>query len=332
MINNTTTTNSAAMRKEYISRLNRVLDYIELNLDRDLSLNQIASVANFSPFHFHRIFSSMMGETLNQFIQRLRIEKAAMFLAAYPERSVTEIAFICGFTSSSSFARTFKEYYKVSASEWRRIKNEKHNLEDSKIGKVKNKPGEVVQVSSMYIDNSLDKQIWRIEVSYQDENIKAEVEVKELPEQTVAYVRHVGPYAADETLFEEYVGKLFKWAGPRGLLNFPETQQFNVYHDDPNVTDEDKLRLSICISVPPETETEGEIGKMKISGGKYAIARFELSNTQFEAAWNSIFGGWLPESGYQPAEGFCFEICQNNPKEHPEGKHIVDICIPVKPL
>jgi len=64
-------------REEYVSRINRVIDHIEANLDTDLSLERLAEVAGFSPFHFHRIFRAMMGETLNQFIQRLRIEKAA---------------------------------------------------------------------------------------------------------------------------------------------------------------------------------------------------------------------------------------------------------------
>ena len=45
-----------------------------------------------------------------------------------------------------------------------------------------------------------------------------------------------------------------------------------------------------------------------------------------------VFGGWLPESGYQPDDRLCYEIYQNDPKEHPEGIHIVDICVPVKPL
>ncbi|MBN2395127.1 MAG: GyrI-like domain-containing protein [Candidatus Atribacteria bacterium] len=49
-------------------------------------------------------------------------------------------------------------------------------------------------------------------------------------------------------------------------------------------------------------------------------------------AWNAVFGGWLPESGYQPDDGPCYEFYHNNPEEHTEHKHIIDICVPVKPL
>ncbi len=321
------------LRQEYISRINCVLDYIEMNLHEQLSLEKVAEVAHFSPYHFHRIFSAMMGEPLNRFIQRLRVEKAATSLRAYPSQSVTQIALSCGFGSSASFARAFKEYYKISASEWRRQKINNPGKTNSKDGKHHGISGEVNIYSSIYFSSAPNKQLWRIEMKDKKQNLlKAEVEVKNLPEQTVAYVRHVGAYAGDASLFAKYITKLFKWAGPRGLLNFPVTQQLNIYHDDPNLTDESKLRLSIGITVPPNTETSGEIGKMKVPAGKYAIARFELKEDQFEEAWDAVYGGWLPQSGYQPGDGFCFEICHNNPEEHPEHKHAVDICIPVKPL
>ena len=107
------------LRQEYISRINRVIDYIEANLQEELSLNSLADVSNFSRFHFHRIFKSMVGETLNQFINRIRIEKAASQLIINPRKSITEIAFDCGFSGSASFSRSFKEMYKMSPSGWR---------------------------------------------------------------------------------------------------------------------------------------------------------------------------------------------------------------------
>jgi AraC family transcriptional regulator len=163
-------------------------------------------------------------------------------------------------------------------------------------------------------------------------NEQIKVEVKEMPQLDVAYVRHIGPYKGDSELFEGLIGKLMKWAGPRGLLRFPETQLLTVYHDDPKITDEDKLRTSACITVPQDTPVDGEVGKMAIPGGKFAVASFEIASDEFEDAWNMLMGGWMPKSGYQPDDRLCYELCLNNPKEHPENKHIVDICVPVKPL
>lgn len=319
---------------EYKSRINRVIDYIEANIDKDLSLERLAGVASFSPFHFHRIFAAMTGETLNQYIQRIRIEKAAARLISNPKKSITEIALDCGFSGSSPFARAFRDIFSMSASQWR----SGGYLRDSKIGETDSKksqlPGNIGKdfvISSYYTEGEIRNQIWRIKMKEKN-HIQAEVEVKDIPEFHVAYIRHVGPYAGDVELFGRLFGKLATWAGPRGLLNSPDARFISVYHDSPEVTDESKLRTSICITVPEDTPVEGEIGKMTIAGGKYAVARFEIASDEYPDAWDAVFGGWMPESGYQPDDGPCYELYLNNPEEHPERKCIVEICVPVKPL
>ena len=323
---------SQSLRNEYISRINRVIDYIEQHIHEELVLSNIAEIANFSRFHFHRIFLGITGETLNAFIQRLRLERAATSLNTNHTKSITQIAFESGFSSSATFARAFKEKFKMSASEWR----SKTLNQNSNLGKVKSKSdqlngkvGEEVQKISFYIDPETNNQIWRIKKM---DKSQVNVEVKELPEMTVAYVRHIGPYKGDSALFDKMFTKLFKGAGARDLINFPETKTMAVYHDNPDITDDSKLRTSMCITVPSDTKVDGEIGKMNVEGGKHAIGHFELNADEYEQAWKIIYGDWLPQSGYQPDDKPCFEIYYNNPNEHPENKHIVDICIPVKPL
>jgi len=154
------------------------------------------------------------------------------------------------------------------------------------------------------------------------------VEVKELPELHVAYIRHVGPY----NQIGEAIEKLMRWAGPRGLINFPKTKLLGVYHDNPEITEESKLRSSACITVPKDTPVESEVGKMTIPGGLFAVAHVEINKDQYAEAWNKLMGEWFPESGYQPDDRLCYELYLNDPKQHPQGKHIVDICKPVKPL
>jgi len=322
------------MRAEYISRINRVIDYIDHNIENELSLEKLAGVAGFSPFHFHRIFAAMTGETLTQYIQRIRVEKAAGYLVHNPGKSVTEIALDCGFSGSSAFARAFKAVFGMSASEWRDggyKQDRKIGKTDSKDSQQLGKQGEDFDKASCYIESEIFNQKWRIQMKGKSD-IKAEVEVKDIPEFHVAYVRHVGPYKGDAELFGRLFGKLARWAGPRGLLNSPDARFMAVYHDDPNVTDECKLRTDVCVIVPKDTPVDGEIGKMTIAAGKYAVAQFELANDEYEDAWNALYGGWLPESGYQPADGPCYELYLNNPEEHPQKKCITAIHVPVKPL
>ncbi len=164
------------------------------------------------------------------------------------------------------------------------------------------------------------------------QNSQANIEVKNLDEMHVAYIRHVGPYKGDSKLFQQLFGKLVQWAAPRGLLSKSATQFISVYHDDPNITAEEKLRTSACMTVPQGTEVEGAVGKMTIPGGAYAIGHFEIAETEYEKAWTAMYGTWLPQSGYQPDDRPCFEMYHNDPKDHPEHKHIVDVCVPVKPL
>lgn len=321
---------------EYISRINRVLDYIEANIEEELSLEEIASVANFSKFHFNRIFYAFIGETLFEYIQRVKIEKAAQMLLYTDEIPVTEIAFTFGYSSISVFSRAFKNVLGVSPTQWRK---EKGRFPESQMSNLSKINSNYCKQDSNNCDESADLRTYfrsavysslleRV-VMFENQNINAQV--KEFDEMALAYVRHIGPYQGDAELFDRLFQKLFAWAGARNLLRFPETKVMCVYHDSPNVTEADKLRISCCITVDPDTKTDGEIGKMTLEKGKYAVGRFEVLTDGFGDAWASMCG-WMANSGLQPAEGVSFEIYYNDFRDHPEKKHIIDICIPVKNL
>ncbi len=155
--------------------------------------------------------------------------------------------------------------------------------------------------------------------------------IEDLPELEVAYVRHIGPYKADPQLFSRLIGQLMRWAGPRGLLGRGSPLMV-FYHDHPDLTEERNLRISVAIEVPAETPVDGEIGKMTVPAGRWGVVRFELLPDEYQQAWDWVMGEWLPASGYQPDDGPCFERYLNDPATHPEGRSIVDICLPVKPL
>ena len=307
------------LKKEYISRVNRASDYIESNIEKQFTLEEIASVANFSKFHFHRIFQAIIGETPFQFILRLRLERAATLIVVNPQESITEIAFKCGFTDTSVFSRNFKSHFKISASQYRKEKTSKtnFNLTDNYIEKTTFMSYKYFCPGNETINCKTNKKLIK------------NVEVKNLPRMTVAYLRHTGPYKGDEKLFEKLWNRLFAWAGPRGLVCTPDFKMLVIYHDDMNVTIEEKLRMSVCITIPPDTKVDGDIGKMQIDTAKYVVARFSVTSTEFLQAWEWVYGEWLPSSGYQPDDKPCFEIYPEEPKD---GKFTVDICVPVKPM
>jgi len=307
-------------RSEYTARINRVMDYVERNMDQPINLNILAEIAHFSPFHFHRIFTLLVNETPAEFIQRIRIEKAAQYLKDDPRKSISEIAFDCGFNSVSMFSRTFRKHFDVSAKEFRA--RPKLFLVNDGIYYSKNDQ-RLSKIHQPFSDS--ETQLCSVKLKqliFMDTTIK----VQEMPEMQVIYCRHTGAFNQIGKAYE----KLMKWAGPRGLMG-PDSKGLTVYHDDPSITEIDKVRQSACLTVNQDVKVEGEIGKMTIPRGKYATGHFEIKDTEFENAWNTMCL-WFTESGYEPGEGYSYELYYNNHMEHPEHKFILDICIPVKSL
>lgn len=319
-------------RAEYLRRIHSAQDYIEQHLTEPLTLEEIAKAACFSAFHFHRLYSALTGETLYQFISRIRLEKAAHFLVSQPDRSITAVAIDCGFSSSATFARAFRAAYGLSASDYRRLKFQSVPAAAesmSKNCKAVRKGGKALNPAAGQA--ALVDQLMTSTRSTVMTTSAQSVTVEQIPAFTVAYVRHVGPYAGDAALFGRLFGKLSTWAKPRGLLG-PDTKSLCIYHDNPEITDSSKLRLSCCISVPPNTPVHGEVGIMPIPAGKYVRAHFEIGSHEFGAAWQWLMGEWFPQSGYQPDDGVCYELCLNDAATHPEGKYVVELVEPVKPL
>ena len=310
---------SQPIHAEYISRINKAFDYIESNLANSLTLEEIAAVAHFSKFHFNRVFHSLVGETPFQFIQRLRLEKAASFLLANRQEPIAEIAFRCGFSDVSIFSRNFKRYFKVSATQYRRAP-----LHNSNISQVNRNKAQQDHPSVVYFCPESQTTKWRINME-----LNKGVEVLELPQMTVAYIRNMGPYNGDQELYQRHRNKLFAWAGARGLLGGKDFKYLVLYHDNPQVALSDNLRMSLCLTVPENTVVGGEIGKRKVDAARYAIGRFELTPPDFPKAWDWMYGHWLPANGFQPDDKPYFETYPEEPKG---DTFVVDFCIPVKPV
>ena len=332
MTTNSTTPPLSESRPIYVERVNAVIDYIEAHLADDLSLATLAEVAHFSPYHFHRVFSTMVGETLSRFISRLRVERAATLLVQHPDLAITVIAVDCGFTNPSSFARSFRESFGMSASDWRTrgfvayerepgetirdvignlgFVNEEYGIIDAHVVRTDGNPSWAVRAGTLG---------------------HVTVTVEEIPALNVAYVRHTGRYQGLADVFADLYTCLMQWAQPRGLVG-PDSQILSVYHDNPSITEDDRLRVSACITVPPGTETSGDVGQMIVDGGRFAVGHFTLDDQDYGEAWYSLAGGWLPSSGYEPDDRNPYERYPFDEADAGPDKRRVDICLPVRPL
>ena len=101
---------------------------------------------------------------------------------------------------------------------------------------------------------------------------------------------------------------------------------------DPALPLRERLRLDAAVTVPADITVDGEVGKQRLEGGPYAVARVKLRGAQYMSAWDTLMSEWLPGSGYQPDDRPCFEIHLNDPSKDPDGLHDVELCLAVKPL
>ncbi len=304
--------NIQQIRKEHVARINNAILYIETHLSEKLMLNDIAKKAYFSPFHFHRLFSLVVGETVNNFIIRKRIEKAAGLLIHQKETPITEISEILGFTSLSSFSRAFKKFYGMSPVEFKESSPNKF----SKICKTESKNGQVAI--------SFEQYICSINNSIQWFKMNAKTTVQKINKFEIAYISHQG----EINQVEETFVRLIHWATPKGLMNQENLRLITLYHDSPKITEPSQIRLSAGIILNSKVSVDGDVGLITINPGKCIASRFEITLDNFEKAWESNFV-WMSENGYKKGENEPFEIYYNNYNEHPEKKFIVDLCIPI---
>ena len=198
---------------DYIQRTNTALDHILQNLDGNLSLDEVAQVADFSPHHFHRVFRSLVGETLNQFVKRLRLERAVYLMSHTANKSLTSIALECGFSSSSDFSRSFKAHYKVAPSGF-----DVQQFRD-------NRREEFEGILSSF-DNG--QQLERLPAGENPDGFEAQL--RTIPSCAVAYIRVSDPYASSGVV--DACGRLVDWAEQRG---FADGQWLGYQWDDPEI-------------------------------------------------------------------------------------------------
>ena len=151
-----------------------------------------------------------------------------------------------------------------------------------------------------------------------------QITVKQLPKMNLAHCKIVGRF---EEIGKAY-NQLMTWAGAKGILNDPNAQVLTVYHSEPIKDKPNEVEQSACVSIPENIELSDGIEKMIFPGGKYAIGRFEITSNGFEHAWSTVCS-WVEQNGYNYDKGLSCELYHNDHNQHPEKKHIVDICVPV---
>jgi len=294
-------------QRDYEERILRVLVHIQAHLDRALDLDELAAVANFSPYHFHRIFRGMVGEPVKEHVRRLRLERAAYRLKA-GSQPVIAIAFDAGYEAHETFTRAFRSMFGQSPSAFRGSRRAIPQL---------------AVPSGVHFDPEARISGFR---PIQTEDRLMNIRVENVEPMRVAFMRHVGPYTEVGQTWQRFC----QWVGMHGLFG-PNTKMLGISHDDPDVTPSDKLRYDACVVVGEQVQPEGEVGVQQIPGGEYVVATHQGPYEQLNETYAALMGQWLPANGREPRMDPCLEFYLNDPQTTAPEELLTDVCVPLKP-
>ncbi|MCF3650401.1 AraC family transcriptional regulator [Synoicihabitans lomoniglobus] len=296
----------------YVERINRAVDFVLQHWDETLRLDAVARAAGFSPFHFHRVFSVLMGESLNTFVKRVRLERALKLMSQKDwstrrSPSLTDIAFSCGFESPADFSRCFKQQYGVPPSRF--------DVDAFRATRRDDWQTAVAGPAQRHLLDGLPPG--------QNPDGFA-VTFRPLPPRIVAYIRIANSYR--EGVVPAAADRLMAWAEAHGCA---DRQWLGYAWDDPEIVDVEKCRYDVGVEVDDVTPT-GEIGRFEFPAMRVAELEIRGGIDLEMRALDWLFATWLPTSGYVPTDQPCFEAWIGRPFAHGQEHFELRLQLPVE--
>jgi AraC family transcriptional regulator len=256
-------------KNSYLESINKAIAYIESNSTTDIQLKGISIQANLSQYHFHRVFKSITGNTIKDFLTRIRLEKSALKLK-HSQNDIGQIAFECGYQNHETFTIAFKNYFGLTPIEYRNSIAELTTNKQNEYGEAK------IDLNALNVQGPI---------------------IKTIPDQHLAYIRHTGSYDKVGSSFQ----RLIFWAATHLVLKLkPAT--IGIVHDNPDLTAEQNIRFDACILLSKEIKPSGEIGYKKIEGGKFAVFTYKGAYEGFYLVYDYIYNVCLFENKFDLAD------------------------------
>ncbi|WP_299346437.1 AraC family transcriptional regulator [uncultured Maritalea sp.] len=280
----------AVNKIKYQDRLDRVINYIYDHLDEDIDLNRLAEIACLSPYHWHRVYRGMKGESIVATVKRLRLHRAATQLAN-TKLPLERVISRSGYSSASAFSRAFSDRYGMPPAKFREC----------------GRPSNLIQ----YVAEGNAQM--------------HEVEIKRLDEMVLVGLFHQGSYHEIGKAFE----KLNVFGRAKGLMG-PDMRSFGVYFDDPDVVETGELNSFAGIVETQETFPEDPFERVQFSGGRFAVMRFKGPYAQLPSAYHWFYGTWLVQTEQILRDAPCLEAYLNDPREVAPSDLLTDIFMPIE--
>ena len=273
----------------YERRILRVLSHIHDNLDGDLSLDTLAKIACMSPFHWHRVFFGITGETLANCIRRIRMDRAT-FLLLQTKDSVDQIATQCGYGNVQSFARSFQADYGLTPSKFRK----------SQVAyRAADMPRHVVPPCF-------------------------DIEIRQQPAFRLVSESHRGDYQ----YLGRTISQLHARLSLREMLS-NTVVPIAVLHDDPFLVPEPALRSDIGFVIPPDSTLPEGFEEVSIAAGRCAVLHFKGPYVGLFEAYQYLYGHWVPNNGVELSDAPIYAMILEDPREVSPNALRTDICLPL---
>lgn len=277
-------------KASYETRLNRVVDHIYAHLEEDIRFDDLAGIACLSPYHWHRIYAAMRGETITATIRRLRLSRAADRLAN-SDMAFDAIAGRAGYGSTDAFGRAFKEAYGKSPAAYR------------------------ATGSHAAFKAALQA----------EDGAGFPVAVETLAAVRCASIAHAGAYMQ----IDHAMGRLFTVLATQEIAA-PDQRMLAVFYDDPDLVPVENLRSRACSPVADGVALAPPIEEATLLGGLYARLRYQGPYADMKGAYRWLLGAWLPQSGHEPDDTPMFEAYLNSPQQVAPNELITDIHLPLR--
>ena len=276
----------------YQRSFDKVLTHIDANLDEKQDLETLAEIAHLSKFHFHKIMKAYLGETLGNYINRVRLETAVKLLR-YSSQPIYEIAYQVGYETVSAFSKGFKKQFGVSPTSIRKHENQ-------------------------IIKQNKNSNMSDFQLAETTKNIK---DIQVIFQQSKGKI-------GDNTTKANW-DTLFKHAQKHQIIN-AESKFYGINWDDPEITTLEKVRYDACISINNDSALNTEFSNKTIAGGKYLCFLYKGDYQNLGLVYNQIFRDWIIKMDYDLRDEPIFEQYINNKEITLPEDLLTEIFIPIK--
>ncbi len=287
---------------DYLDQLIAAIEFIETNLETNIKVETVASQSGYSPYHFHRVFRSALGESVAEYIRRRRLALASRKLLD-SDIPLSRIAMEAAFESQEAFSRAFKKMYGTTPLRFRKNQAEVPIIDDSTFS--------------------------RELLEHLNGGVTMEPEYKELDKALLA----VGLGESFKIGEFEEIAKLWQTFESRRHEIEDIDPKFSLgicleQHPDIPIEDGDKFIYIAAYSVSSDEKIPDGMNAVTIPAGKYAVFTHRGPIDKMTQTVNYIWGTWIPRNSDKVRKGPDFEYYDDrfNPQTL-EGE--VDIYIPV---